>query len=43
MKNKLFAVVFLLIIIASLAHAETIYLKDGRVVTGRSLTGAPMI
>ena len=35
MKNKLFAVVFLLIIIASLAHAETIYLKDGRVVTGK--------
>lgn len=35
MKNKLFVVVFLLIIIASPAHAETIYLKDGRVVTGK--------
>ncbi|MBI3617625.1 MAG: DUF2059 domain-containing protein [Candidatus Omnitrophica bacterium] len=35
MKDKLLVVVFLLISIATPARAETIYLKDGRVVTGK--------
>lgn len=35
MREKLFVIVFFLTIVVSPAYAETIYLKDGRIVTGK--------